>query len=131
MQLTQLKQRFGETIQIGVTLAAGIVLIATALKPQPIAPVGPVWEYTSVTGSPSMPFGNDSGASQSMICYSGLSGCRMEKGTEGMMAAAAKLGEKGWELACVTISGESNRERVMYFKRLRSVLNRGDSPGSR
>lgn len=44
------------------------------------------------------------------------------------MWAAATLGEKGWELTSVT---DGSKGRVMYFKRLRSVLNRSDSAADR
>jgi hypothetical protein len=48
------------------------------------------------------------------------------------MIAASKLGEAGWELVTVSDADNNNRrERVLYFKRLRSVINRSDSSGSR
>jgi len=124
----QVMQRYGRTIQLGVTLAAGIALMATALKPQ--MPTGtpavwPVWEYASITSSTI--------DSRLAICYADANGCRRESADarpvgDTMMTAAAKLGEKGWELAATTDAAtESRHERVMYFKRLRSVLNRSDS----
>lgn len=132
-------QTYGRRIQIGVTLAAGILLMATELKPQ-MPSVGPVWEYTSVTGSAQVMY--DVGTApqtRATICYANANGCRTEqvnsstgdsnRGTEAVMAAAAKLGEKGWEL---TATNElSSGYRIMYFKRLKSVLNRSDSPGAR
>jgi hypothetical protein len=121
-------QSYGRTIQIGVTVAAGIMLIATALRSQ-MPSVGPVWEYASVTGV---------GFDSADICYSTSGGvCRLERvsastgqrqGAESLMRAAATLGEKGWELAAAT---DSSKGTVMYFKRLRSVLNRSDSASGR
>jgi hypothetical protein len=141
----QIKRGFGKTTQIGVTLGAGILLMATALKPQmPSLPaVGPVWEYSSVTGSPVTPNLTEAGEpeSRATICYATATGCRNEQvtrptgsarqGAEAMMIAAARLGEKGWELTSTTDVGESRVERVMYFKRLKSVLNRADTPATR
>jgi hypothetical protein len=112
------------TFQIGLTLAAGVVLAAMALKPQQTPPVGPVWEYASVSGSPN----------RTTTCYASASACRNEQtstpldsaqAAEAMMVAAAKLGEKGWELAAT--GDGSGGAKFMYFKRLRSVINRGDS----
>jgi hypothetical protein len=121
-------QSYGRTIQIGLTVAAGILLMATALRPQ-MPSVGPVWEYASVTG---VGFDAD-------ICYAISSGvCRYDRITasvggrpreaEAVMRAAATLGEKGWELTATT---EGAKGTVMYFKRLRSVLNRSDSTSGR
>jgi len=118
-------------IQSGIAVVAGILLLAAGLKSQMPA-VGPVWEYSSVTGSVT-------GPNRAAICYATANGCRNEKifagdpGTEdSLMIAAAKLGEKGWELTSVSdVSTNSKPERVLYFRRLQSVLNRGDSPGSR
>jgi hypothetical protein len=124
----QLLQRYGKTLQFGLTLAAGIVLMAAALKPQMptgVPAVGPVWEYASITAS-----GADS---RLAICYADANGCRRESADsrpvgEAMMTAAAKLGEKGWELTAATdLSGANIHDRIMYFKRLRSVLNRLES----
>jgi len=117
----QVMKRYGRTIQIGITLAAGILLMGTVLKPQPLPSVGPVWEYASVSSV---------GFDAANICYANADGrCRNEQvssspgnrpGSEAMMLAAAKMGERGWELAAAT---ENNGSRL-YFKRLRSVLNR-------
>jgi hypothetical protein len=123
-------QSYGRTIQIGVTIAAGILLMATALRPQMPA-VGPVWEYATVTGM--------SNWESADICYATSSGtCRYDhvttsaggqrQGAEALMRAASTLGEKGWELTATT---DGSKGTVMYFKRLRSVLNRSDSASSR
>ena len=133
-------------LKIGVAVAGGILLLATALTPQmPALPaVGEVWEYSSVTGSPftvgtdgtgsSVPF-----VSRATICYAVPSGCRGEQvttsvpnqrqGADAMMMASARLGEKGWQLTAVTDGvSESGAGRVFYFRRLRSVLNRSEQP---
>jgi hypothetical protein len=138
----QILQRYGRTVQLAMAVAAGILLMATAVKPQMPA-VGPVWEYSSVTSTPSDSSYNGNRGSagfdtRATICYASATGCRSEQVTvamaesrqigDAMMLAAAKLGEKGWELAATTdATSDSRHERVMYFKRLRSVLNRQDS----
>jgi hypothetical protein len=94
--------------------------------------VGPVWEYASVSSYAT-------GVDAADICYAIPSGvCRynhvttsaggQRQGAEAVMWAAATLGEKGWELTSVT---DGSKGRVMYFKRLRSVLNRSDSASDR
>jgi hypothetical protein len=120
-------QRYGKKIQLGLTLAAGIVLMATALRPQmpTRAPaVGPVWEFASITGSTI--------DGRLSICYAETSGCRHEGADsrplgDSMMSTAAKLGENGWELAATSDVSTDRHERILYFKRLKSVLNRSDS----
>ena len=119
-------QSYRKTIQFGLAIAAGVLLMATALRPQPLPPVGPVWEYTSVMGSPWMQGNNNGGDGRATICQATTSGCKNDA-ADNMMMAAAKLGERGWELAAVTdVSSGSRTERIMYFKRLRSVLNKND-----
>jgi hypothetical protein len=125
----QFIERYGKKIQLGLTLAAGIVLMATALRPQmptDVPAVGPVWEYASISGSL-----NDA---RLEICYAGTNSCQHESADsrpplgDSMMTAAAKLGEKGWELAATSDASSDNRhERILYFKRLKSVLNRKES----
>ncbi len=124
----QLMQRYGKTIQMGVTVLAGIVLMAAALRPQMptgVPAVGPVWEYVSITGSTIDP--------RLTICYAEANGCRRESADsrplgDSMMTAAAKLGEKGWELTATSdLSGDNRHDRILYFKRLRSVLYRSES----
>ena len=121
-------ERYGKRIQLGLTLAAGIVLMATALRPQMptgIPAVGPVWEYVSISASAI--------DTRLAICYAEPSGCRRESADsrplgDAMMAAAAKLGEKGWELTATSdVSGDNRHDRILYFKRLKSVLNRSES----
>jgi hypothetical protein len=138
----QIQQRYGRIFQIGLTLAAGIVLIATAMKSQ-MPSVGPVWEYSSVTSGSNGRGGSGGTDTRATICYAGANGCRNEDVFasdrdgravgDAMMAAASELGEKGWELASSNdVFTDSNRRyRVMYFRRLKSVLNRSDSPGER
>lgn len=140
MQFAQLRKLHRRKFQVGIALAAGILSLATALKPQ-IPAVGPVWEYASVTGS-SQTVSDGAGIweNRAMICYASSSGvCRNEQVTssaggsrqapEAMMMAAARLGDKGWELAATT--DVPGGYRLMYFKRLKSVMNRSDSPGAR
>ena len=124
----QLMERYGKKIQLGTTLAAGIVLMATALRPQiPTGPpaVGPVWEYASITGSPT--------DMHLAICYAETKGCRHEAADssplgDAMMVATARLGENGWELATTSdVSADNRHDRILYFKRLKSVLNRSGS----
>ena len=137
-------QRYGKRMQIGLTFAAGLFLMATALKPQMpngVPAVGPVWEYASVTASPSS-VSNNGGRSfevRAQICYAGPSGCRSTEqvsanSSDGheygdvVMNAATKLGDRGWELAAATeIASDSRRERVLYFKRLKGAINRSES----
>ena len=109
-----LQQKYARTIQIGVTLGVVILLMTTVLRSQQTPPVGPVWEYVSISA-----FGN---GPKVTICYASNSGCRNESG-DGVMTTVAKLGEKGWELAA---TNDENTVRTMYFKRLRSVIHRGD-----
>lgn len=66
----QLMQRYGKTIQLGLTLAMGIVLAATALRPQMpngVPAVGPAWEYASITASIA--------DTRLAICYADVNGC--------------------------------------------------------
>ena len=137
----QFTQKPGKYVQVGLTLAAGIALVATALRPQQLPAVGPVWEYASVTGTPAM-VSNNGGRSfevRANICYAGTNGCRSNEQVssesrdgreigDAIMSAAAKLGERGWELAAASdASGDNRHDRTLYFKRLRSVLNKSDS----
>ena len=124
----QFMQRYGRRIQIGFTLTAGLILGATALRPQMpngIPAVGPVWEYATITGSTI--------DTRLSICFADANGCRRESADsrplgDTMMSAAAKLGEKGWELTAASdVSGDSRHDRILYFKRLKSVLNKSDS----
>jgi hypothetical protein len=124
----QFTQRYGKKIQLGLTLTAGIVLMATALRPQMptrIPAVGPVWEYATITGS--------AVDARLTICYAEASGCRRESADsrplgDSMMTAAAKLGENGWELTAASdVSGDNRHDRILYFKRPKSVLNRSES----
>jgi hypothetical protein len=119
---------YGRTIRIGVTVAAGMVLMAAVVRPQ-MPSVGPVWEYASLAAT---------GFDSADICYANSSGvCRNEhvttsagtrQGAEAIMRASTTLGEKGWELAAAT---DGSKGTVLYFKRLRSVLNRSDSASGR
>ena len=117
------------TLQIGLALAAGVFIMTTALRTQPLPAVGPVWEYSAITYTP---------GGGTSICYASADGCRYERVSnsnqagETAMIAAARLGEKGWELATASEGGiDSKGQRTLYFKRLRSVLNRSESPGAR
>jgi hypothetical protein len=121
-------ERYGRKIQLGITLAAGMVLMATALRPQMptgIPAVGLVWEYAAISGS--------AVDARLAICYAETNGCRRESADsrplgDAMMSAAAKLGEKGWELTAATeVPGDNRHDRILYFKRLKSVLNRSES----
>src|SRR4051812_18212918 len=110
-------------IAIAATAIGSLVLLESTLRTQPLPSVGPVWEYASVTGSSMM------GAA---ICYSSAKGCSYDKagagGADSLMSAAAKLGERGWELAAAADeAGTGRTERTLYFKRLKSVINRSDS----
>jgi hypothetical protein len=124
----RLLERYGRKIQLGLTLAAGIALMATALRPQiptGVPPVGPVWEYASISASAM--------DTRLAICYADANGCRHESADsrplgDAMMSAAARLGEKGWELTATSdVSADNRRDRILYFKRLKSVLNRSES----
>lgn len=124
----QFMERYGKKIQLGLTLAAGLVLMATALRPQMptgVPAVGPVWEYASISGSAI--------DSRLAICYAGTNGCQHESADsrplgDAMMTAAARLGEKGWELAATSdVSADNRHDRILYFKRLKSVLHRSES----
>jgi hypothetical protein len=111
-------------IQLSVAALVGILMTATALKPQ-VPPVGPVWEYCSVTlATPG----------RATICYVTVNGCRNEPAgntfrqtDDSLMAAATKLGEKGWELTAATEgTNATNSGRILYFRRLQSVLTKAD-----
>ena len=125
MQIPLIGQTNRRTLQITLTLTAGLFIMAAVLRSQMPA-VGPVWEFASVTTA--------MGPGTS-ICYASVNGCKFEKeqgGSENMMSSAAKLGEKGWELVAVSDPpSDVRRERVLYFKRLRSVINRSESQGNR
>ena len=139
----RITQRYGRILQIGVTVAAGILLMGTAVKSQ-IPAVGPVWEYSMVIGSPAIGAYNqgEGPVSKATICYASAAGCRNEQvsvpakelhdGNEAVMAAATRLGEKGWELTSTSeIATDHRADRILYFKRLRSVLNRSETTGGR
>jgi hypothetical protein len=52
----------------------------------------------------------------------------MDDGNEAIMAAAARLGDRGWELSEVNeVQTEHRADRILYFKRLKSVVNRSES----
>ena len=121
-------------MQIGGILTAALLFIVTALKSQ--APAAQVWEYSSVTGSPESHNWTQSGfdktaTDSAKICYATPQGCRIEEITtsisasdrltgQGIMLAAAKLGEQGWELTSSTdVNSEFLWERVLYFRRLK------------
>ena len=120
-------------IQIGVILAAALLVIATTVKSQdPAAPPEPVWEYLSVTGSVANTATRTGAFSQSytssaMICFITTQGCQQEPvtlsvgersiGGEALASAIAQVGAEGWEL---TTASETETGRIMYFKRLKS-----------
>ena len=121
-------QKYARTTQITLTVCAAILLMATALRSQQTPPVGPVWEYSSVTDTNEI-------TPTAQICYVSTSGCKYEKVSapehhavqEAMMMAAARLGEKGWELTTTNGADPRNTFTYMYFKRLRSAINRDNS----
>ncbi|HVY91464.1 MAG TPA: hypothetical protein VHA14_01900 [Bryobacteraceae bacterium] len=105
-------------ISISLSVSAGILLTAAVLRSQ-MPSAGPQWEYATVTGSPG----------QVTLCYSGSFSCKNERSgsaSEAVMNAATKLGDKGWELAAVATSNGDRPERVLYFKRLKSVIYRNE-----
>ena len=108
-----------KTTSIALAVLAGVLLTAAALRSQMPA-VGPQWEYTTVSV--------DSG--YAAICYGMSYGCKTEKcngeRNDALMIAAAKLGDKGWELVSATESSDRNPVRTLYFKRLKSVLNKSE-----
>jgi hypothetical protein len=115
----------GKMLQFAAIAAAGILLTATALRPQ--APGGgPGWQYCSVQADSAIHPG------QATICYASVSGCRNEDGSgatprsrggiDAGMTAAAKLGSQGWELIAATENSQTG-ERTMYFKRLKALDN--------
>ena len=120
-------------IQIGVILAAALLVIATTVKSQaPAASSGPVWEYLSITGSLNNE-GSRTGAfsrsytSSATICFITVQGCQLEpvtmsvgehsSGGEALASAIAQVGAEGWEL---TTSSETEYTRIMYFRRLKN-----------
>lgn len=113
-------------IQSGVAVVAGVLLLAAALRSQMPA-VGPVWEYSSVTASVALP-------GHVTICYASAGGCRTEQVgvnnrqvDDALMMAATRLGQKGWEMTTATdVMDDAKSERILYFRRVQSVLNRGD-----
>jgi hypothetical protein len=102
---------------IALTFLAGMLLTAAVLRSQ-MPSAGPQWEYAVVTGS----------AAKAFVCYGPSYGCKNDGvGTnDAVMAAATKLGDKGWELASVTESFDRNPTRTLYFKRLKSVINKNE-----
>jgi hypothetical protein len=102
---------------IALTFLAGMLLTAAVLRSQ-MPSAGPQWEYAVVSGS----------GDKAFICYGANNGCRNEEvGTyNAVMAAATKLGDKGWELASATESFDRNPTRTLYFKRLKSVINKNE-----
>jgi len=130
--------RHTRIIQIGVVFMGALLFIATTVKSQAPARSAQVWEYSSITGSPTAINGTNTGIntwtgeSKARICYATSQGCRSEevtititdgrRGAEAIMLAAAKLGEQGWELTAsteaVTNSNYYN-ERILYFRRLK------------
>ncbi len=107
-------------MQLAAIAGGGILLTATALRTQPRAG-GPGWQYCSVTAVND----NNARAGRATICYSSASGCKDEEVTsrgfaDAEMAAAANLGNQGWELISATQSGQ---ERTLYFKRLKALDN--------
>ena len=113
-------QTHRKTMQLAAIAGGGILLTATALRPQPRAG-GPGWQYCSVTAVND----NNARAGRAAICYSTEKGCRDEEITsrgwaDAEMAAAATLGNQGWELISATQSGQ---EHTLYFKRLKALDN--------
>jgi hypothetical protein len=106
-----------KTVSIALTLFAGVLLTAAVLRSQ-MPSAGPQWEYAVVTGSEAKAF----------ICYGASYGCKNDevRSNDAVMAAAMKLGDKGWELASATESFDRNPSRTLYFKRLKSVINRNE-----
>jgi len=104
-------------ISIALTLLAGVLLTAAVLCSQ-MPSVGPQWEYAVVTGS----------GAKAFICYGASYGCKNDEvgSNDSVMAAATKLGDKGWELASATESFDRNPTRILYFKRLKSVINKSE-----
>jgi hypothetical protein len=109
-----------KTISVALTVLAGVLLTAAALRSQMPA-VGPQWEYAVVSGV----HGN------AELCYSLSFGCKTERFNGGsekdaVLFAAAKLGDKGWELASATESSDKSPIRTLYFKRLKSAINKDE-----
>jgi hypothetical protein len=121
-------------LQGGAVLAAGIVLVSTALKSQaPPRPAATLWEYSAVIDGQGPDFSYeqttfDPQKSYNMahICYSAVNGCRSEtlidvvdrqdkaNQPNATLKAAAELGSQGWEL--VSATGEA-RGATLYFRR--------------
>jgi hypothetical protein len=109
-----------KTISIALALLAGVMLTSVALRSQ-IPAVGPQWEYAVVSGV----HGN------AELCYAMSFGCKVERFSGGsekdaVLFAATKLGDKGWELASATESSDKSPIRTLYFKRLKSVINKDE-----
>ena len=106
-----------KTISIALTLFAGMLLTAAVLRSQ-MPSAGPQWEYAVVNG-----FGD-----KAFICYGTRNGCGNDevRTNDAVISAAMKLGDKGWELASVTESFDKNPTRTLYFKRLKSVINKNE-----
>lgn len=108
MHLSRQKTMYG-------VAAAAALFSATALRPQPPGG-GPGWQYCSITGS---------AMNRAEVCYAAMNGCRREvlsgsNRADAVMAAAAKLGDQGWELIA---SSESDEGHTLYFKRLKALDN--------
>lgn len=124
-------------MQIGITVAGGLLVVAATLRSQAPARSAQVWEYSSITGWPTAISGTNTGIntwvgeSKARICYATSQGCRNEevtttitdsrRGAEAFMLAAARLGEQGWELTASTeaVTNTNSIERTLYFRRLK------------
>ncbi len=112
-------------IAIATTVTGALILLVSTLRTQPLPAVGPVWEYVTVTNS---------AVGGTETCFAAASGCKYEReagrSSESVASAAARLGEKGWELAAAA-DLQNGKGTVLYFKRLKSVINRGESAANR
>ena len=128
----QFMERYGKKLQLGFVLAAGVQVDGDSKRCGRRCSTG-----RSASGAS---FGNmqrSQGRRVDMhlsICYAESKGCRREAADsspmgDAIMVAAARLGEKGWELAAASDISSDNRrgDRILYFKRLKSVLNRSES----
>jgi hypothetical protein len=109
-----------KTLSIALILLAGVLFTSVVLRSQ-MPSVGPQWEYAMVTGV----------RGNAELCYGRSSGCKTERFNGGsdadaVILAATKLGEKGWELASATESADRSPIRTLYFKRLKSVVNKNE-----
>lgn len=112
------------TLQVGLVLAAGVVLVSSGLKSQaPARAAAQTWEYVMVAPSPGIYGDKYKTGTRASVCFASADGCREESVTatkdnqdsssinpDAVMKASNDLGAQGWELV-------SASQEKLYFRR--------------